>query len=990
MDIQLGNGSDFFNEEETTLIFDLLAEAKTMAASQLRTCASSPDFLSQMELAFGEGVDVSQWQEAWLTGDVTFPEIEILSSLELGNAWGASARSTDKIYLAKELLENQPLGKFVAVLLEEYGHFVDDQVNLIDALGDEGQIFSLFVNQKELTTSTFNKLREENDQASIFLDNQLVNLEQSQSPPYSFQVIAQGTDDDESESDNSGWTIVNLTNNAATNASSYYPKIDGDYILWKNVDQETLLDELILFDGHSTQTLVSDVYIGTYDLFGDQVVWTQYTDQDPDYEVYFYDDNQTIRLTDNDLEDYEPLVSELGVVWHERDVEANTDAELYFFDGTTIQNLTDNDIDYNFGVQISDTQISGDWVVWSNRIFNEDYPVGEPGSIRPPADDYDIFLFDGNNVINLSEAYGTDTLPGTGDSIIWRDWNPQISDDKIYWASSGYDLDWRERVGTASYLFDGQSVTQLNEVEDIRAVSEAGIVWFGDSSGGDSGIAYFYNGDTVEPINDSGYVYNVKISENQLVLTYAPQGWGSDYGIYTYKNGELVELFYPNSGSYGFDPEISESNIVWWGYENSSSGIADVFFVSLNDPANDLDTEIPVISVDQNFYFPENQSAGFEIGTVAASDNEGVTSYAIAQGNEGGFFNINTNGVITLTEAGVNSAANDFETTPNTFRLGITASDAAVNTSDEVDVTVNLENDPNDDPDDANQDPIANNDAVSTEKNTILNGNLFADNGNGIDSDPDNDSLTVTEVNEETINLGETITLASGALLTLDEDGAFTYNPNGQFEELDDGDTDRDSFTYTVSDGNGNSDTATVTITINSPILSNTLMILTDNSPQVIPVSSGFFMDFAGTQDSTRTFNLEEGAGANNLDAGATINLTGTSSDFTYRRDGSTLQILDGNDNLTAEILASPDTTSAVNFDDGSTEVAVAGGEITFGGESFEDGEEIDGAITELTLQETDAGISELSANLINEPFPSSLMMGGETDLETGNELNFI
>ena len=45
--------------------------------------------------------------------------------------------------------------------------------------------------------------------------------------------------------------------------------------------------------------------------------------------------------------------------------------------------------------------------------------------------------------------------------------------------------------------------------------------------------------------------------------------------------------------------------------------------------------------------------------------------------------------------------------------------------------------------------------------------------------------------------------------------GDFTYNPNGAFEGLDEGDTATETFTYTVDDGNGGSDTETVTVTIN-------------------------------------------------------------------------------------------------------------------------------------------------------------------------------
>ncbi|WP_121628985.1 Ig-like domain-containing protein [Tropicibacter alexandrii] len=45
-------------------------------------------------------------------------------------------------------------------------------------------------------------------------------------------------------------------------------------------------------------------------------------------------------------------------------------------------------------------------------------------------------------------------------------------------------------------------------------------------------------------------------------------------------------------------------------------------------------------------------------------------------------------------------------------------------------------------------------------------------------------------------------------------DGTFTYDSNGAFEHLAEGETTTDTFTYTVDDGNGGTDTQTVTITI--------------------------------------------------------------------------------------------------------------------------------------------------------------------------------
>jgi VCBS repeat-containing protein len=111
--------------------------------------------------------------------------------------------------------------------------------------------------------------------------------------------------------------------------------------------------------------------------------------------------------------------------------------------------------------------------------------------------------------------------------------------------------------------------------------------------------------------------------------------------------------------------------------------------------------------------------------------------------------------------------------------------------------------------------PVAQNDAVTTNEDTVLNGNVLANNGSGVDSDVDGDTLTITQVLNSAANVGTQITLASGALLTVNADGTFNYNPNGKFEVLKVGETATENFTYTVSDGNGGTDTATVTITIN-------------------------------------------------------------------------------------------------------------------------------------------------------------------------------
>ena len=82
------------------------------------------------------------------------------------------------------------------------------------------------------------------------------------------------------------------------------------------------------------------------------------------------------------------------------------------------------------------------------------------------------------------------------------------------------------------------------------------------------------------------------------------------------------------------------------------------------------------------------------------------------------------------------------------------------------------------------------------------------------DSDVDNDhaDLTVTAINGTDIAPGTTVTLPSGALLTLHADYTVTYDPNGQFDGAT---TDQlESFTYTVSDGSGGMQTGSVIVTV--------------------------------------------------------------------------------------------------------------------------------------------------------------------------------
>ena len=112
--------------------------------------------------------------------------------------------------------------------------------------------------------------------------------------------------------------------------------------------------------------------------------------------------------------------------------------------------------------------------------------------------------------------------------------------------------------------------------------------------------------------------------------------------------------------------------------------------------------------------------------------------------------------------------------------------------------------------------PVANDDPVDTSENAALEFRLADLIAN--DTDANGDPLTVTAINGvllDDIDLGDTITLGSGATLVRTGATTFVYLPGTVFDSLNPGETAADQFSYAISDGRGGESTASVNITIN-------------------------------------------------------------------------------------------------------------------------------------------------------------------------------
>jgi len=145
--------------------------------------AQSDGFWANLETAFGTSYDVvkaTQLRQQWHSRNFSqIPPIEVLSDEVLGTANGAYSSSTNKIYLSASFLNTASSASIVNVILEEIGHYVDAQINQVDSAGDEGAIFAELVQGNSLDVATLDALRAENDQTTIIVNGEIIEVEQA-------------------------------------------------------------------------------------------------------------------------------------------------------------------------------------------------------------------------------------------------------------------------------------------------------------------------------------------------------------------------------------------------------------------------------------------------------------------------------------------------------------------------------------------------------------------------------------------------------------------------------------------------------------------------------------------------------------------------------------------------------------------------------------------------------------------------------------------
>jgi Ca2+-binding RTX toxin-like protein len=162
----------------------LLSQAQSQAQIELQKFAQQPDFLAQLQVAFGDDFDQNialGIANQFRSGDFSLiPDVRVLTNGELGDANGAYAGDLDEIFVSSDFLA-QRQGDVPAItnlLLEEFGHKLDRLLNgNVDSPGDEGAIFAALAQGQTLSTDALAQLRAEDDHRTIAVDGKLVSIE---------------------------------------------------------------------------------------------------------------------------------------------------------------------------------------------------------------------------------------------------------------------------------------------------------------------------------------------------------------------------------------------------------------------------------------------------------------------------------------------------------------------------------------------------------------------------------------------------------------------------------------------------------------------------------------------------------------------------------------------------------------------------------------------------------------------------------------------
>ncbi|MEQ8383231.1 MAG: Ig-like domain-containing protein [Coleofasciculus sp. A1-SPW-01] len=524
---------------------------------------------------------------------------------------------------------------------------------------------------------------------------------------------------------------------------------------------------------------------------------------------------------DSDVDDSDTLsISSIDTTQTQGSVTLNTDGTVSYNPGTAFQSLVAGETATDtFSYTVNDENGGSDTAVVTVTVTGIDEPdipvsfsdatnfaVGDEP--HGPGMGIADFNLDGNldiAVANLS-SNNVSVLLGNGNGGFSAANNFGIANNPISVAVGDFNGDSQPDFAVTRYGTNKVSVR------------------LGDGAGGFSAASEFTVGTNARNVAVGDFN-----SDNQLDLAVANRGSNNisvllgnglggfsaaqNFGVGTNPVGIAVADFNSDSHSDLVVSNWSSNTIsVLLGNGLGNFSTATNFTVGTNPGAvairdfngdNQLDLAVANSGSNNVSILLGNGSGGFGVATHFAAGT-GSREITVADFNADGKLdiataNVSANTVSILLGNGLGNFSEtiqlDVGTTPRGIDIGDFNNDskpdlAVANLgSDTVSIILNTSNFP----------PIAQNDTITTDENTPLIFNPLTN-----DQEPDGDSLTIDRIE----------TNSTQGIVTLNQDGTITYNPDTAFNYLTTQETATDTFDYVVSDSTGRTNTATVTVTI--------------------------------------------------------------------------------------------------------------------------------------------------------------------------------
>lgn len=200
-----------------------------------------------------------------------------------------------------------------------------------------------------------------------------------------------------------------------------------------------------------------------------------------------------------------------------------------------------------------------------------------------------------------------------------------------------------------------------------------------------------------------------------------------------------------------------------------------------------------------------NDETGLQV--VAINGFSGGVGVAV-DGDNGGFFTVSSDGAWTFDPDGDFALLSGTETANTSVVYHV--SNGTAEASAVLTITVTR----------VNAVPVVTDDAGETAANVTTTGNVLSN-----DTDADLDSLNVSRVSGSAANVGVATVGSSGGLFTINSDGTWLFDPNGDFDDLVEDQSAETSVSYHAFDGLAETE-GTLTITVTAAVISGGIEVV--------------------------------------------------------------------------------------------------------------------------------------------------------------------